>query len=156
MSTYYAGRQARNYNARLRAFTSGIGSRLDRNRREFGHRPKPLRRKHRLRKVEAEELVGTVLIRHRQAAPRQQRRAEHSDENIFQDHGRPSGMLGKESKADLGSRQLNSKGRCRKISTHHLCTSISPDQLRAAAIVPAARSAGKDLPFRTDIPYITY
>jgi len=62
------------------------GSRLDRNRREFGRRPKPLRRKHSLRKVEAEELVGTVLIRHRQAAPHQQHRAKHGDENIFQDH----------------------------------------------------------------------
>ena len=65
-------------------------------------------------------------------------------------------MLGKESKADLGSRQRNSKGRCRKISTHHLCTSISPDQLRAAAIVPTERSVDKDPPFRIDILYITY
>jgi len=65
-------------------------------------------------------------------------------------------MLGKESKADLGSRQLNSKGSCRKISAHHPCISISPDQLRAAAIVPAARPAGKDQPFRIDILYITY
>src|SRR6266849_1120833 len=77
--------------ARLRAFASRIGSGLDRNRREFRRRPKPLRRKYRLRKVEAEELVGTVLIRHRYAAPRQQRRAKHGGENILQDHGRPSG-----------------------------------------------------------------
>src|SRR6267143_678553 len=90
-----SSRAARFLRARMRSLASGIGSGLDRNRREFRRRPKPLRRKYRLRKVEAEELVGTVLIRHRQAAPRQQRRAKHGGENIFHDHGRPSGMLGK-------------------------------------------------------------
>ena len=53
----------------------GIGSGLDRNWRELRRRPKRLRRQHRLRKIEAEEVAGPVLVRDRRAAPRQQRRA---------------------------------------------------------------------------------
>ena len=64
-------------------------------------------------------------------------------------------MLGKESKADLGSRQLNSKGRCRKISAHHLCIDLTGPTARRRD-GSAERSVGKDIPLRIDILYITY
>jgi hypothetical protein len=75
---------------------------------------------------------------------------------FFRIMGRPSETLRRDNEADLGSRQLNSKGSCRKIGAHHPCVSISPDQLRAAAIVPQRDLRAKDIPFRIDILYITY
>src|SRR3982074_956775 len=51
------------FRACLRALASAIGSCFDLNRHKLRGRPKRLRRKHGLGKVEAKELVGTVLIR---------------------------------------------------------------------------------------------
>ena len=48
------------FRARGRALLFAIGPRLDRNRREFRGWSKPLGRKHRLGKIEAEELTGPV------------------------------------------------------------------------------------------------
>src|SRR5437879_341552 len=48
--------------ARLCALASAIRLCFDLNRREFGRRPERLRREQRLGKVEAQELVGTILI----------------------------------------------------------------------------------------------
>src|SRR3982075_3938382 len=50
------------FHGRLGDLASRIGPRLDRNRREFGGRPKRLRRKQRLGEVKAEELAGTIFI----------------------------------------------------------------------------------------------
>lgn len=83
------------FRARGRSIAAAIGSRLDRNRRELRCRPKRLRRKHRLGKVEPEELVGTLLIRDSQPAPRRERRAKDGDENVFRDHSRPPETLKK-------------------------------------------------------------
>src|ERR1700731_702269 len=74
---------------RASALASAIGLCLDLDRREFGSRPERLRRKQRLGKIEAKELVGTIFIRDRSAAPCQQRRTDHGEANIFQDHSKP-------------------------------------------------------------------
>jgi len=58
------------------------------------------------------------------------------------------------SKADLGSRQLN-QGDVAARSLHITVHIDLSDQLRAAAM-SRQRYLWKDLPFRTDILYITY
>src|SRR5258706_12088940 len=78
------------------------------NRHELRGRPKWLRRKHRPGEIQAEELVGTVLVRDSQTVPRQQRRANDRGENIFQDHSRPREIPKGGTTAYLGSVQRNS------------------------------------------------
>src|SRR5258707_7271896 len=90
--------------ARLRALASVIGFRLDRNRRELRGRPERLGGKQRLGKIEAQELVGTVLIRQRWTAPSEPHRTEDGHANIFQDHSRPPEMLKNGIAPHLGSR----------------------------------------------------
>src|SRR5258708_38907583 len=77
----------------FRAHGRAIGLRFDRNRCEFRFRPQPLRRKHRLGKVEAEELVGAVLVRHRGYERYQKPRAKGDGKSSFQDHLRPPEMI---------------------------------------------------------------
>ena len=75
---------------RLRARTAGIS--LDRNRREGARRPKRLRRQHRLREVKTQKfarpiLVGQVISRGRQTAPRPTgRRKRRRCKSFFQAH----------------------------------------------------------------------
>src|ERR1700730_16545390 len=97
------------FRADLRALVFTLGSCFELNRHELRGRPKRLRRKRRPGKVEAEELVGTILVRDSQTAPRQQRRANDRGENIFQDHSEASLKYSKEgTAAHLGSGQRNS------------------------------------------------
>src|ERR1700733_6990241 len=72
--------------ARLRGSDVGIGSRLDRKWRKLRRRPERLRRQHRFRKIEAEEVAGPVLVCDRRTAPRQQHRANCGGEKTLQDH----------------------------------------------------------------------
>lgn len=84
----------RRFCAGLPAFASGIAPRLHRKRPEFRRRPERLRREHCLGKVEAEELIGTVLVRDRHTAPSQEQGASDGEENILQDHSRPREIHG--------------------------------------------------------------
>src|SRR6266403_1485418 len=102
------------FRACLRALASAIGSCFDLDRHELRGRPKRLRRKHGLGKIEAEELVGTVLIRHCQTAPCQQRRANDGNKNIFQDHSKPPEILKEGTVAHLRSGLRNSSRCCRQ------------------------------------------
>ena len=54
--------------ARPPSFTVAIAFGLDRDRRKLGGGPKRFRRQHRLRKIKAEELVGTIFVGNRRAA----------------------------------------------------------------------------------------
>ena len=77
-------RHADSWMRHARGRDAPIGPCLDRNRRELARRAKRLWRKHCSRKVEAEELAGTVLVRDGQTAPCEVRRADDGGENIFQ------------------------------------------------------------------------
>src|SRR5229473_3226778 len=150
------------FDARARAVASGVGSCLDRNRREFGTRPKRFRRKHRLGKVEAEELVGTVLIRLRRTAPRQQHSANRGRQNRFQNHVMSAEMLVRTT-PHVGSRQRKFKRKLLvkpKLPTTFALVDISgPEGISArrdgfGAMFRAATAWTE--PLRIDISYITY
>jgi len=137
---------------------SSIGSCLDRNRCEFSRRPKRFRRKHRLGKVEAEELVGTVLICLRRTTPRQQHSANCGRQNSFQNHVRFAEMLGSTT-PHVGSRQRKFK---RKLRSNQSCQQHSRSSMSAAP--KASWWFRRDVPcgdgleetLRIDILYITY
>src|ERR1700722_539975 len=77
----------------LRALTRAIGLvigiGLGRRRRECAGRPERLRREHGTGKIEAEELIRTILVRGGHAAPCQQCGTYEGSQNIFQDHFGP-------------------------------------------------------------------
>jgi hypothetical protein len=73
-------------------FVTLVSLGFDRDRREFGIRAETLRRQYRLGEVEAEELIGTVVISHRQAAQSQKPGTKRDDKSAFQDHLRPPEM----------------------------------------------------------------
>src|SRR5258708_6763115 len=55
----------------LRVRAAAVDVHVKRTRRESRRRPQRLRRKHPFGKVNAEELIGTIVVRTRQTAPRQ-------------------------------------------------------------------------------------
>src|SRR5947209_325978 len=73
------------FGAGLRALAAMIRLGLDGNGRKRSRRTERLRRKHGLRKVEAQKLVGTVLIRAGRTARCQQQSAS-AEHDLLQDH----------------------------------------------------------------------
>src|ERR1700722_4377470 len=131
------------FHARLRA--RAADGDVERTRHEPGSGPKRFRREQRAAKVKAEELVGAVLVRGSQAAPRQQRGTKQGGENIFQDHGRPPEIRGKSGNAlHLGSRPAQ----CQPMLPTRLPTLRFPSQNSCDVVFRLARRRS---PYSLDI-----
>src|ERR1700688_565155 len=104
--------------AYLRALAVAIAARLHRKRLEFGRRTEPIRRQHCPGKVEAEELVGTILVSDRHPAPSQKQGAGDGDEQILQDYSKPPEIRKLQQEPDVGNKraQFQTMSRARLLS----------------------------------------
>src|SRR4051812_41308175 len=99
----------------IRIGLRAIGSGFDRNRGEFRFRPEPLRRQHDFGKIEAEELVGAILVGDSHAAQHQEPGTNDCRKCTFQDHSRPPETKEKTNyRHHVGSRHGNASRSCRQ------------------------------------------